>query len=143
MSDTLTQRLRSLARGEHDDLSVGEEAADEIERLTAALDEPPAPQTEDDGWPEAISNGLALPCSLCGQKPSFDYGVHDEIWGRIAPAEHRLSVICLPCLDSLGAEAGISVGSHLIEVQFTGRGHTTVLRPAKSYFYTPQTDSED
>lgn len=33
----LTERLRALARAEHDDLSVAAEAADEIERLLAAL----------------------------------------------------------------------------------------------------------
>lgn len=36
MSD-LIPRLRALARAEHDDLSVGDEAADEIERLREAL----------------------------------------------------------------------------------------------------------
>lgn len=33
----LISRLRALSRCEHDDLSIGDEAADEIERLTAAL----------------------------------------------------------------------------------------------------------
>jgi len=33
----LPQRLRALARHEHDDLSIGDEAADEIERLQAEL----------------------------------------------------------------------------------------------------------
>jgi hypothetical protein len=32
-TDTLIERLRALARAEHDDLSIGDEAADEIERL--------------------------------------------------------------------------------------------------------------
>lgn len=36
MTDLVT-RLRALSRAEHDDLSVGAEAADEIERLRAAL----------------------------------------------------------------------------------------------------------
>jgi hypothetical protein len=33
VSDELISRLRALARYEHDDASVGDEAADEIERL--------------------------------------------------------------------------------------------------------------
>lgn len=37
MSD-IVERLRSLAKYEHDDLSIGTEAADEIERLRAELD---------------------------------------------------------------------------------------------------------
>ena len=36
MSD-LVQRLRGMSRYEHDDLSIADEAADEIERLTQAL----------------------------------------------------------------------------------------------------------
>jgi hypothetical protein len=36
MSD-LTERLRALARHEHSDLSVADEAADEIERLRREL----------------------------------------------------------------------------------------------------------
>ena len=33
MNDDLIARLRALSRHEHDDLSIGDEAADEIERL--------------------------------------------------------------------------------------------------------------
>ena len=33
---TLIERLRALARGEHDDLSIGDEAADALEALEAA-----------------------------------------------------------------------------------------------------------
>ena len=33
----LISRLRALSRHEHDDLTIGDEAADEIERLRAAL----------------------------------------------------------------------------------------------------------
>lgn len=35
----IVERLRSLARCEHDDVSIWAEAADEIERLRAALQE--------------------------------------------------------------------------------------------------------
>ena len=36
--DDLVQRLHSLSHHEHDDLSIGNEAADAIERLTAERD---------------------------------------------------------------------------------------------------------
>lgn len=39
----LIQRLRALSRHEHDDFSIGDEAADEIERLRAT---PQAPLSE-------------------------------------------------------------------------------------------------
>jgi len=38
MSD-LIERLRALARSEHSDFSIGDESADEIERLTRERDE--------------------------------------------------------------------------------------------------------
>lgn len=34
----LISRLRALSRNEHDDLTIGDEAADEIEKLRAALE---------------------------------------------------------------------------------------------------------
>lgn len=37
MSD-LVQRLRALAKHEHDDLTIGDEAADELDRLTRELE---------------------------------------------------------------------------------------------------------
>lgn len=45
----LINRLRSLTRSEHDDLSIGDEAADEIERLHAEL----AAEREKGRMPEA------------------------------------------------------------------------------------------
>lgn len=37
MSESLIDRLRAMSRFEHDDLSIGDEAADEIERLRALV----------------------------------------------------------------------------------------------------------
>lgn len=37
MSDDLVKRLRDLAQAKHDDLSIGDEAADRIAELEAAL----------------------------------------------------------------------------------------------------------
>ena len=37
MGDDLVERLRALSRGEYDDLSIGDEAADRIEELQRKL----------------------------------------------------------------------------------------------------------
>jgi hypothetical protein len=82
-------------------------------------------------WPSAVSDGLTLACADCGLIPAFDYRVTDAFWGRWAPGE--LGVVCLPCLDKRSAGAGLS--DALIEVQFTGTGHTVVLRPVLRHDY--------
>ena len=50
-------------------------------------------------WPEAVSDGLILACSDCGQVPRFDYKVSDSFWKLHVHGFVRLSVVCLPCLD--------------------------------------------
>lgn len=80
-------------------------------------------------WPGGISDGLTLPCGECAVVPAFDYNVDDEVWNLVAPEVHRLSVICLPCLDRLVHDKGIDISLHLKQVQFTGVGKTVVLRP--------------
>lgn len=49
MTDDLIARLRSLARAEHDDLSVADEAADEILRLRSGYNDVLA----EDNWEDA------------------------------------------------------------------------------------------
>ena len=46
----LISRLRALSRHEHDDLTIGDEAADEIEKLRDALAKLLACHTESAGW---------------------------------------------------------------------------------------------
>lgn len=86
-------------------------------------------------WPEGISDGLTLPCGICGDVQKFDYNVDDDLWQGLVPIEHRYGVICLPCLDTLGNNQGICVGSGLNFVQFTGKFSTTVLRREKTYSF--------
>ena len=38
MTDDLVKRLRDMAANQHDDLSIADEAADEIERLKAQIE---------------------------------------------------------------------------------------------------------
>ena len=86
-------------------------------------------------WPEAVSDGLTLPCGECGIVPRFDYRVDDETWRKVAPTEHRLSVICLPCFDRLAVAAGV-VHDYLIDVQFVGEGRTWQLDNRRMYVWS-------
>ena len=86
-------------------------------------------------WPEAISNGLVSPCQDCGLVPRFDYQVAEEFWSAHVPGKERLGVICLPCLDTRCNGEGLA--DALIDVQWTGTGHTVVLTPSFRHRYTP------
>jgi len=88
-----------------------------------------------DKWPEAISDGLSLPCSICGIIPMFDYHVDDDFWSRIVPGHIRRDVICLPCLDGLAHNVQLDVAEHIEFVHFTGIGKTVVLIPERTYYY--------
>ncbi len=86
-------------------------------------------------WPEAVSDGLILPCGVCGVVPQFDYRVDEPTWKKVAPKEHRLSVICLPCFDRLAVNAGVT-HDYLIDVQFVGTGRTWQLQPIQMYVWS-------
>jgi len=86
-------------------------------------------------WPEGISDGLALPCSICHKEVSFDYSVDDKFWQEVVPKEYRLNVICLPCLDKLATENGLDITDHLGSIHFTGIGKTIVYLPSQVYYY--------
>ncbi len=85
-------------------------------------------------WPEALSDGLTLPCGKCGEIPQFDYLVDEPTWKKVAPKEHRLSVICLPCFDSLAVAADVT-HDYLKTVQFIGTGRTWILEPSQMYVW--------
>lgn len=91
-------------------------------------------------WPEAVTDGLTLPCGDCGVVPEFDYRVADWFWDAWVEGDDRLGVICLPCLNK--RSDGWDLGEALIEVQWTGRGHTVVLTPTARYEYPPLTDEQ-
>lgn len=84
-------------------------------------------------WPDAVSDGLSLPCHDCGELPRFDYRVHDDFWRQCVPGPERTSVVCLPCLDRRCG--GVGLADALEEVQWTGTGHTVVLRPGLRHEY--------
>lgn len=81
-------------------------------------------------WPEAVSSGLSLRCEDCGTVPPFDYHVSDEFWEQHG---RTLGVVCLPCLNARCG--GIGLAAALEEVQWTGSGHTVVLRPVHRHEY--------
>lgn len=92
-------------------------------------------------WPEAVSDGLTLTCSFCGCQPRFDYRVSEDLWHSLVPDAYRRGVVCLPCLDRLAAERGVTIGLELLEVQFTGEGHTIIMRPTRVIDYRQRLDS--
>lgn len=83
-----------------------------------------------DQWPEAISDGLTLQCSVCGQVPWLDYRVTDEAWLRNVPSAEQRGVVCLKCyLDRGGSLADVE------DIQITGDGETLVAEPKIRYIY--------
>jgi len=86
-------------------------------------------------WIAGVSDGLILPCRICGKVPKFDYRVDDAFWKRVVDKKDRTWVICLPCLDKLASDKGLDVAKHLIDVQYTGIGKTIELTPSKIYYY--------
>ncbi len=85
-------------------------------------------------WPESISSGLILPCGDCERASLFDYRVTDEFWARHVGADKRLGVICLPCLDARCKGEGLAHA--LLEIQWTGTGHTVRLEPTFQHIYS-------
>lgn len=86
-----------------------------------------------DPWPDSISDGLILVCSICNQKPHFDYTVSDDFWKSIVPEDLQLGVICLPCLDKLAEDKNESISFQLKKIQYTGINKTIVFEPVKAY----------
>jgi hypothetical protein len=86
-------------------------------------------------WVSGVSDGLTLPCAICGVIPKFDYNVDNEFWKKVVEEKDRLGVICLSCLDDLASLQDLDVSEHLVEVQFTGRGKTIILKPIKVFLY--------
>lgn len=81
-------------------------------------------------WPDAVSDGLSIPCEDCGQIPRFDYRVTDEFWAKYG---RTTGVVCLPCLDIRCN--GEDLADALLEVQWTGTKHTVVLEPSFRHKY--------
>lgn len=89
-----------------------------------------------EGWPCGVSDGLTIPCSDCGELSRFDYSVTDEFWREHVPElPARISAVCLPCLDKRCG--GVGLAAALKQIQWTGTGHTVVLRPAFCHEYDP------
>ncbi len=84
-------------------------------------------------WPGGVSDGLSLTCVDCSEIPRFDYHVSETFWRRWVPGSERLSVVCLPCLNRRCGGEGLA--DALLQVQWTGTGHTVVLRPSERYEY--------
>jgi len=87
-------------------------------------------------WICGVSNGLTLPCSICGKTNiQFDYGVTDEFWETLVPQEFKRSVVCLQCLDKLAHEKNLDLGSNIKFLQFTGTNVTIEFLPCNVFYY--------
>ena len=88
-------------------------------------------------WPGGVSDGLTLPCAMCGQVPHFDYTVKDVLWEEVVPRDLRRGVICLPCLADLARTMGVRIGDYIVTIQWVGHGETVELRPRRIWSYRP------
>lgn len=90
----------------------------------------------DDPWPESLSDGLTLPCGLCGRVPIWDYTMDSGLWNRVVPSEHRRGVVCLECFVKLPGVTADLLAYGLTYVQMTGMpGLTIVLQPTAAFWY--------
>ena len=67
---------------------------------------------KNDKWPEAITDGLTLPCSICHNYTNIDYGVSDEFWRKVTHgmgSDVRLGVVCLDCLIRMSDEESVAL----------------------------------
>lgn len=87
-------------------------------------------------WIPGVSDGLTLPCAVCGRKNiKFDCIVKDSFWKEVVPKEIRQDVVCLPCLDRMAKEKGLDLGSNVVSLQFTGTGFTIEFFPVNVFRY--------
>ena len=86
-------------------------------------------------WPESISDGLSLPCKMCGNVPRFDYRAQDDLWRMVVPEECRLWVVCLPCFDKVACSKSISIARGIVNIQYTGIGKTICFVPFRVHEY--------
>lgn len=94
-------------------------------------------------WPCGVSDGLVLPCAICGEEDiKFDYVVTDKLWDMIVPKEIRRDVVCLPCLDKLAKEKHADLGSNMESLQFTGTNVTIEFLPCNIFYYNKEYDFE-
>ncbi len=91
---------------------------------------------DEQNWPCGISDGLNLPCAVCGtENIQFDYNVDDELWNLVVPEGIRRDVICLPCLDRLAKAKGRNIGAYIKFIQFIGLNETVEFVPCNVFLY--------
>ena len=90
---------------------------------------------ENGKWIGSVSDGLTLPCKICGNYTNFDYKVTDNIWSVIVDSKIKTNVICLSCLDRIATEKKIDISEHIENIQFTGINKTIKLLPTIVYYY--------
>lgn len=83
---------------------------------------------------EGVSDGLSLPCSVCGRHTQIDYHATDGSWLGIT-RDHRhgdqLGVICLECFIGLLLRYDMEPATSIERVDVIGKADTRVFRPAE------------
>lgn len=89
-----------------------------------------------DNWICGVSNGLVLPCAVCGKTHiRWNYTVKDKLWNKIVPENLKRDVICLPCLEKLAKKHKENIAENIIEVQYTGNDFTVEFLPSNVFYY--------
>ena len=70
---------------------------------------------QEDEWPEGVSDGLTLPCALCGNHTDIDYGIDDDVWRKVVPKFCRRDVVCLKCLIRIGGRGLIAESRRFLQ----------------------------
>lgn len=75
-------------------------------------------------WPEAVSDGLTLPCAFCAKVPDVDWRTTEDEWQRVIPKRFQLGVVCLGCFIWKGGDARL-----VEQIQVVVPGATFVCEP--------------
>ncbi len=77
-----------------------------------------------DRWPEGVSDGLALPCAICGNHTNIDYGIDDDVWRKVVPESCRRDVVCLGCLIIRAGRGLVAESLRFVQITFP---HMTIV----------------
>jgi len=90
----------------------------------------------EDYWPERVSDGLLLSCSICGRNSNIDYVVDENLWGSVVPEQVKRDFVCIECFGRLAERAGVNDWPRYVyEIQVCGEGATAIAKPSVVVVY--------
>lgn len=87
-----------------------------------------------EGTSEGVSDGLSLPCSVCGEHTDIDYRASDDSWRivtRNLGVGDPLGVICLACFMAAMRSQGLNAAVCVQEIQLAHPEVTRVFLPSR------------